>query len=327
MSYLGLHIASAKRPRFGEYLDLAQAGSPISCVVTLDQNVHAEVKSKSPSTMTFWRTHYNPMGEDNPQGFMDIPFDQMKATAQKWMAGLKPLWDKNKHDALIINNEQDIGTLEHGDKLNIFNLECMRIAESWGTKLGICSFSTGNPSDDGGLTLEQRWQSMLPAIEQCINNGHYLILHAHAHPQSEHFGDTGFRHERSLRYFESQGLKSFRRWVVLGEWSNGVGGVENNLTDYMNNVKAWDTYAMNSVYSAQLVGAALYGFNAAETLDGATTALLDWIRTHPQKVSVEPPVTSVTISVTPRMPVKVYQYPWLQQATIYAPSSAKVEIK
>lgn len=328
MSYLGLHIASSRRNRFGEYLDLSGAGSPISCVVSLDQNVQAEVKSKSPSTLTLWRTHYNPLGEDNPPGFMDIPLENMAATARNWMAGLKPLWDKNVHDALIVNNEQDVGTLEHARKLNAFFLECMRIAETWGVQIGICSFSTGNPSDDGGLTLEQRWQPLLPAVAQCVGNGHYLILHAHAHPQKDQFGDIGFRHERDIRYFESQGIHAARPWIVLGEWSNGVGGVEDSLTDYMDNVKAWDNYAMNSAYSSQLVGAALYGFNAAETLDSATSQLLEWIRTHPGRVVIQPPApTSVMIKVTPKLDVKVFPTPVLNHVEVYAPAGAKVEIQ
>ncbi len=326
MSYLGLHIASAKRPRFGEYLALSSSDSPISCVVSLEQNVQSEVKTKSPSTLTLWRTQRNPMGEDNPPSFMDIPLDNMTTMAQLWMSGLKPYWDMNRHDVLIVNNEQDIGTLEHGRKLNAFFLECMRIAETWGTHIGICSFSTGNPSDDGGLTLEQRWETMLPAVSKAASQ-HYLILHAHTHPQKLHFADTGFRHERSLRYFESRGIKSYRRWIVLGEWSNGVGGVENNLYDYMDNVASWDTYALNSPYSAQLVGAALYGFNAAETLDSATDQLLSYIKAHPGVVvNSIPPVPSV-ITVTPGGPVQVVTQVGLNKILVTVPEGAKVEVK
>ncbi len=326
MSYLGLHIASSKRPRFGDYLRLSAEGSPISCVVSLEQNVQAEVKALSPSTLTLWRTQRNPMGEDNPPSFMDIPLENMTATAQKWMAGLKPFWDMNKHDVLIVNNEQDIGTLEHGRKLNAFFLECMRVAETWGTRIGIASFSTGNPSDDAGLTCEQRWATMLPAISQAANK-HYLILHAHTHPQKLHFADTGFRHERALRYFESQGIQSYRRWIVLGEWSNGVGGVEDNLYDYMDNVAAWDSYALNSRYSLHLVGAALYGFNQAETLDSATDRLLNWIRAHPGVVVDRPPALPTTITLTPGLPVTVLHQANLSKATIYVPEGVKVEVK
>jgi hypothetical protein len=170
---------------------------------------------------------------------------------------------------------------------------------------------------------------MLPSVRQAVDNGHYLILHAHIHMQKQHFADTGFRHERAIRYFEANGIHATRRWIVLGEWSNGTGGVENNLYDYMDNVKAWDAYAMTSPYSAQLVGASLYGFNAGETLAAATQDLLEWIEQHPGVVVAPPPppVSQVEIVVSPALPVKVYQLPWLRQVTVYAPKSVKVEIK
>lgn len=320
MSYLGLHIASGVRPRFGDYL---RAG--LSCVVCLEQNVQSEVKSISPSTKTFWRTQ-KPKGLDNPQGFMDFSVEQMPAVATNWMNGLRPYWLLNKHDVLIVNNEQDIGTLESGRKLNAFNLQCMKVAESWGDKVGICSYSTGNPTDDGGLTCEQRWETVLESVQYALEHGHYLVLHAHINQQKDHFGDTGFRHERALRFFEARGLKTSREWIVLGEWSNGTGGVQNNTYDYMNNVRAWDTYALSSPYSTNLVGAALYGFNSAETLQDATPQLLEWIGKNPGKYT-PPPVTSNVITVTPAKTVKVFQQAGLEQVTIYAPLGVKVEVK
>lgn len=299
-SFLGLHIASPVRYRFGDFLSMpAAAGGYLPLVVTIDQSVQQEVKAVSERTLTAWRTQKSPMGEDNPPGFMDHKLEDMPDLAVHWMNSLWPYWVTNRHDVLIINNEQDIGTLEHSQKLNAFNMRCMDVADSWGIPIGICSFGTGNPSDDAGLTLEQRWVPMIPSIRRAAMGGHYLVLHAHAaqySPLMNCENTIAFRHERSLRFFNAHGIQPGRKWVIIGELSNGGGGVEPNVTEYMRNVKWWDERAYNSVYSEDVVGGALYGYNAAETLRPAADQLIDWITLRSRPDPIPQPVHETTVT-------------------------------
>jgi hypothetical protein len=285
MSRLGVHVASGNRNGFGTLLSAGTA-----CVVAIDQNVMAEVREKAPQAVIAFRTQQSPIGEDNPPGLIDAPIAQVPAIADAWMDSLLPIWARNPGaDYYLVNNELDVSTLASAAALNAFYLRCMARAEAHGLRIGICSFSTGCPSDDGGLTLEQRWEPLLPAVEHAALYGHVVILHTHS--MVAHLMDVSesiaFRHERSLAYFAQHGIFPY---VLIGELSNGVGGVEPNLDTYIVNVGWWDIRAMNSPWAGQVIGGALYGFNADETLAPAVEELVDWMQTHPDPIVPPPPV-------------------------------------
>jgi hypothetical protein len=283
MSKLGIHVASNGRTGFGEMLD---AGP--SCVVAIDQDVAAEVRRRAPQAVIAFRTQKSPLGADNPPGLIDAPEVQWRSIADAWMNSLWPFWLQfGGVDYYIVNNELDISTLRSARALNAFYLRCMEMAEARGVKIGICSFSTGCPSDDGGLSLEQRWEPMLPAIAKAEQGGHVVVLHVHAvnHGPLMSTGENiAFRHERSLRYFAQHSLHPK---VLIGELSNGVGGVEPELHGYLQNMMTWDLQAIASQWKAQVIGGALYGFNAGETLTPAAPYLAAWMREHP--TPIEPP--------------------------------------
>lgn len=151
-------------------------------------------------------------------------------------------------------------------------------------------FILDRPSDDAGLTLEQRWESLLPAVQYAAAHGHVVVLHAHAvnyGPLSQTGESIAYRHERSLRFFAQHRIRPL---VIVGELSNGVGGIEPALTEYMREITAWDQHVMASPWRDQVLGGALYGFNAAESIAGAVAPLAQWIESHPTPTDpIDPP--------------------------------------
>lgn len=285
MSELGVHVASNNRTGFGDILDAGPA-----VVVTVDQDVMAEVRQRAPKAKIAFRTQ-QPDGADNPPGLLETPIADIPLVATRWCESRWPIWEVNPGaDWYIVNNELDVSDLDSARKLNAFYLACMAWLETHGLRAGICSFSTGCPSDDGGLTLEQRWEPLLPAVAYAARHGHVIVLHAHAmdHGPLSRTGESmAYRHERSLRYFAAHGIKPL---VIIGEVSNGVGGVEPNVSEYMVEIGAWDVHVMDSVWRDQVVGGALYGFNAAETLRPAASEIASWIVEHPTPITpIEPP--------------------------------------
>ncbi len=294
MTKLGAHVAAARRNGLGE---LFEAG--LACVVMVDQNVIADAKRAK--AFSAFRTQRSKIGADNPPNLLQNP-----DVAEAWMKSLQPIWQMNAGaDCYIVNNELDIGLLTDATALNIFYLRCMQIADNWNLKIGICSFSTGCPSDDGALTLEQRWTPMLPAIKYASEHGHVVVLHAHSLNQSliETGEDIALRHQRSLRFFAKHG---YRPRVLIGELSNGVGGVEPNLVGYLDNIVWWDTQVATSEWREQVIGGALYGFNEAETITPAVPRLAQWIsQQHP--VPPPPPIEPPAPPIVPPSTVRKFK--------------------
>ncbi len=285
MSKLGGHIASGKRTGWGEILDAGPA-----CVVAVDQDVRSEVRQRAPGAKLAFRTQ-QPDGNDNLPGLLTTPLADIPLRAVAWCESRWPIWQSNAGaDWYIVNNELDVSDLDSARKLNSFFLTCMAWCESHGIKAGICSFSTGCPSDDGGLTLEQRWEPLLPAVAYAALHGHVIVLHAHPmdHGPLVKTGESiAYRHERSLRYFAQHGYKPL---VLIGELSNGVGGVEPSAAEYLAQISEWDLHVMESVWRDQVIGGALYGFNAAETLTPAAAQIAQWIAEHPTPTDpIDPP--------------------------------------
>lgn len=289
MSKLGIHVASAKRMGFGEILDAGPA-----CVVSIDQNVMGEVKRRAPKCVTAFRTQKSALGEDNPPGLIDSASEAAAGQiADSWMTSLFPIWGQNPGaDYYLVNNELDVSMLASAVVLNAFYLRCMALAEAKGLHAGICSFSAGCPSDDGGLTLEERWKPLLPAVEHAEENGHVIVLHVHAMEGNlaDRAADIALRHERTLKYFA---VNRLHPKVLIGELSNGTGGVQPNTAEYLKQVTWWDQQVMASRWRDQVIGGALYGFNAGETLTPAALSITDWIKGHPTPTDpIDPPAES-----------------------------------
>ncbi len=291
MTKLGFHVASNSRNGAG---DLLVAGA--AYVALVDTNMISEVRQKAPGAVVSFRTRKGP-GEDNPVGIDHEPLERIPQRAREWMDAIKPTWDKNPGaDYYLPNNEWDIGTIGSGLCINSFALTCMQIAESWGKKLGILNFASGNPSDDevAGLpmSMEDRLVTVLPAMRYAAEHGHAISLHSHAlqfgslQASGEHIA---LRFQRLLRYCKMNG---FLPNVLISELSNGVGGVEPNLGKFILEVGWWDAAVQASPFANQVLGGALYGFNAAETIAPAVKSLVRLMgRSVPLPLPVDPPVS------------------------------------
>lgn len=261
MTKLGFHVASASRNGAG---DLLKAGAAL--VVCVDQNMIGEAK-RAGAVVAY---RHKPDGLDNPEGIDQRTVAAIPPVAEAWMNRIMPEWAKNLGaDYYLINNEWDIGSAESGHAINEFTLACMKIADAHGFKTGVFNFSTGCPSDDpsrGALTMEQRMNTIMPALIYATNHGHAISLHVHA-VNHGNLKDTGeniaLRYRRFLRYCAINGLKPN---VIITELSNGVGGIEPNPGAYLEAIRWWDSEAQTGEFKDQLIGGALYGFNAAETL-------------------------------------------------------------
>lgn len=284
MSKLGASVSTAARNRFGEVL---AAGAPLLSLI--DQNTIEEAHQHG--AVAVFRTQRGTMGEDNPPSFMDRPLSEMAALGRAYLDSQWGIWQQNAGaDWYAINNEQDVGTLDHALKLNEFFWGAMQRADELGVKLCICNFSTGCPNDEGGLTLEQRWEPLLSAVAYAEQHGHIIGLHAHAGAEGNLIGtgeSIAFRHERTLRYFAQHGLHPR---VAMTELSNGVEGIEPNLAVWWQQMTAWDLHVMESPWRGQVIGAALYGWTADATLTPAVDVWTQWLIAHPDPVDPPPSV-------------------------------------
>jgi hypothetical protein len=277
MSLLGVHVASGKRRGIDGIL---KAGPAV--VVMCDQNLIADAKAAG--AVTVFRTKQSALGEDTPQGINEASLEQMPQMAHDWIASLLPIWQHNPGaDFYQDINEWGTDSIVQCKKVNAFELAAMQKADSIGYKLAILSEAGGSPSDDGGITAEQRWAELLPAVRYAGQHGHAVCLHIHPvnhGPLTETGEDIAYRHERVFRIWEAAGVNPMPR-VIFGELSNGVGGVEPNLADFMVQITAWDEHVMRSKYRDVVLGAALYGYNEKESIATAAGRIATWIADHP----------------------------------------------
>lgn len=281
---LGFHVASSKRTGV---VDLLKAGA--RCVVMVDQNMIGEARAAD--AITAFRTK-QVKGEDNPLGIDHEALANIPARAIAWMQQIEPIWARNLGATYYLPNcEWDIGDLDAGAKINSFAIECMKYGESRGYRLGILNFATGNPNDNpiagAPCSMEQRLDTVLPALRYCQQHGHMVSLHIHGDLLR---GDEtiALRFNRLLRYCSARG---FLPQVMITELSNGVGGIEPNLTEYLAAIAAWDKAARASPFVGQLLGAALYGFNAAETLRGGVPQIAAVMRAASDQDTPPAPTT------------------------------------
>jgi hypothetical protein len=279
---LGFHVASAKRSGAG---DLLRAGAAL--VVCVDQNMIDEAK-RAGAVVAFRTQRIGKERLDNPKGIDNESLSNIPARAFEWMKQILPIWKANQGAHYYLNNnEWDIGTLDAGVKINTFALECMRIAETMGYKLGVFNFSTGCPSDDPvdgkRVTMEQRMETILPALSYAAAHGHAVSLHVHTAGKGS-LPETGewiaLRFQRLLRFCRVHG---FLPKILITELSNGTGGVQPNPAVYLSAVRWWNAAVQASEFKDQVVGGALYGFNADanETLTPVVPQLVQIMTSQP----------------------------------------------
>jgi hypothetical protein len=285
MTKLGFHVASSNRNGAG---DLLKAGAAL--VVCVDQNMIAEAK-RAGACVAFRTKKYL----DNPEGIDKAIISSIPALADAWMQRIMPIWAMNQGaDYYLLNNEWDIGTPYSGKLIGDFAFACMRIADANGFKLGVFNFSTGCPSDNPvngvACSMEKRMNEIMPALIYATNHGHAISLHVHALNHGN-LPDTGeniaLRYQRFLRYCAINGL---RPKVIITELSNGVGGIEPNPNKYLDSIHWWDLQAQAGEFAGQLVGGALYGFNAAETLSPLVSRIAAVMR---MSVTPTPPPANI----------------------------------
>ncbi len=275
MTKLGFHVASDKRTGAGELL---AAGAPL--VVCVDQNMIEEAKRAG--AVVAFRAKKAP-GGDNPQGIDHEHVSNMPARAFALMKTVTPIWKQNPGaDYYLPNNEWDIGDLDSGALINAFAMECMKIADALGFKLGILNFATGCPSDDPAngrpCSMEERLDTVLPALSYAAAHDHAISLHVHAvdHGDLQTTGEAiALRYRRLVRFCQVHG---FTPKILITELSNGVGGVEPNMTRYLAAMEWWDQAVQADPLGKYVVGGALYGFNAGETLTPAVPHLVKIMR-------------------------------------------------
>ena len=298
-SAIGVQISSSSRKDFGEWLDAcAVSGAPVACVFAVDQEVARETKRRSPRTVTFFRSKQSPLGEDNPEGILTNP--DVEGVAEAWMASLQPHYQANSgFDYAVFNNEWDIGDRAAGEKINRFNLRCMQIVDRLGLpfRAGALSFSTGCPSDDPlpdgtPLTLEQRLETILPAIQYACEHGHVLVFHVHGADLVNSGEHVALRIHRILRYLADASqhpeFGSLLPLCAFGEFSNGVEGIEPTYTEWLHAVKWFDNEMRNSPWRDQIIGFALYGYTAAATIAPAIDDLIEWMTGLPALPVIDP---------------------------------------
>lgn len=139
MSKWGAHISLGKRDGFGAALAQCHAaGSPVSVLFALDQNVMDDVVRYSPSTMLIFRTQIG--GYPNPPGLWN---DDPVGLAEAWYQYRRPIWRQNPAHYYAPGNEYDPQTLEQFDWLDRYELRLMQLADQDGLKLAIGAPSGG----------------------------------------------------------------------------------------------------------------------------------------------------------------------------------------
>jgi hypothetical protein len=161
-------------------ISMAEAGQPMPFVKMYCRNktsVWADrVKALSPTTRVITRMAH---GEDSQVNVEGVDF--WKVDPQDYMDNLRPTFEANPEvDWWELWNEDDPpGTTDDPAAGHVqmarFALACMDIAEAWGVKLALMSYSSGVPEN-------YEWQAMWERtffFQRAKAGGHILSLHAY----------------------------------------------------------------------------------------------------------------------------------------------------
>jgi len=290
MSKLGVHVSAGNRRGFGEFLKTC-AGSPVPVVFSVDQDVWPDVQQFSPTTLVVFR-HQN---KDPRTGGQDGPGDAYVGdpvkSAQRWLAANMPTWRKNRAHYYAPLNEQDAGTLPGYTWLNLFSLECLRLADEQGFKLALYGFSGGNPRDGvtdlDRSTLEDKWRELIPSLQYAKQHGHILLLHeygfdspaANDGPRASLRASAphlALRYRRSYRFLHQFNADPP---LVISEAGSGVGGFGSLGQAAWLADAVW--YDSELVRDRVVLGCCLYQVGGAENIKDALPALGKYIAATP----------------------------------------------
>jgi hypothetical protein len=173
---LGLHVLN-DRSR-DEVLALVQrmvdAGHPLGTLKGLNgtEDLLNEAKRISPQTVIVYRSILSPDGVgDCPADIREQP--DPAATAQRWLAGLKPYWDQVNADYYELMSECPAPL----NWIASFSIDAMKIANEQERCLLLFSFPGGNPD-------MQVFNDLLPAYQYAVEHPcqpgrtHGIALHA-----------------------------------------------------------------------------------------------------------------------------------------------------
>lgn len=286
MSFLGLHLsASSTRDLYGlgDYLRACHdGGSPVPVVVSVDVRLVDELQ-----WIGCWafRTQKSRLGADNPDAFA-IWADPDQAGID-WIDSLDPIWRKNPGARYYItNNELDPADPRQAARLDDWTLSMLRHNDQIAPdrKLGIYSFGPGNPKgapDGADWTDLDIWEALLPSTLYAAAHGHAVILHNH--PLTADLRTNAewvsLRHRRAVKFWQEKGIHPLPT-IILGETSNSAGGIDPNLSAYMDNVRWLDEQLM-AERPRVVAGACLYQLGGAETIRPALPTLQTYLISHP----------------------------------------------
>ena len=289
MSKFGAHISIGRRDGFGAALQQCHdAGSPVSVLFALDQNVMPDVIAHSPSTKLIFRTQIG--GDPNPPNIWQ---GEPVVAADNWYNYRKPTWLHNPAHYYCASNEPDPGTLTQFAWLNKFEFHLMHRANADGLKLAIGAHSTGTPSDDGGVSRYQRWNELVPSLQYAKAHGHILLLHEYGFdtilPQSAPHHALRFRD--ALDYLAPL---SADPQVVISECSD-FNGYSGEGASWLNGVEWYDQQVISD---PRVLGFCGYQLGGAENWYSLISQWADWVSAHPTPVIEPPPPPPPEVIIT-----------------------------
>ena len=306
---LGVH-ASNRNPQnlrgLGDMLRECheQSGREVAGITTLDLRLVGELQHVAYWGFRTQKAFFPGSDGDNPPP--DAVYANPKIVARQWIDACVPIWQKNINPSpsfFIMANEQDPPDVEHAILYDQYTLEAMQYydqtkrAYCGGVPLGIYAFSAGCPTQ--GPTghdwpIADMWQALLPSTRYAFLHGHWICLHNHGgrFGTLEASGELqALRHRAAIRFWEAQGLDLNQCRIDLSETSNSAGGVEPNLTTYLNSVH-WLLDQLIAERTPTWPGVrffSLYQFGGAgERLQAAIPGLIRLHVEHPLP-PIEPP--------------------------------------
>lgn len=176
MSKLSVHITQPGNANgYGEeFLGIpAMTGNPVAMVYQLNGNTKADVIRYSPTTKLVFRKQSDVWARVPDGMFTSDP----RKNCEDWMLNFKEnglnlldYWKLNPCDYYDPLNEPVVGTPSQARWLNDWMIRALEIANEYGYKLALFSFSDGSPEYD-------LWQYLFGALRLGKQSGSILSLH------------------------------------------------------------------------------------------------------------------------------------------------------
>jgi hypothetical protein len=219
MSKLSIHISKSPPGLDDWLLTCAEAGSPVSVIYSVNENIAESIKRSSPTTRWIYRRQTeqvsrlpNNFWNDDPaknatRWLVEArdPADQQRTQIENWTEnretgrkfGHPPAWyDPLNEPPIPIadpNNSAEVADAIHkAQYLNTWMMTALNLADGLGFKLALFSFATE------AVALDKRiWNELTPAFKLGKQLGAILSLHAYG---GAHEGASGPLHDRPQAY-------------------------------------------------------------------------------------------------------------------------------